>query len=277
MVKFLLSIILSSIGGGSPAPTVVSTGHIDTTRQSWNNNERLLTPAIVQGGNFKKKASLTVSGYIFSQPLVVPGIVVSGQQRDLLIITTMNGNVYAFDANNYGSALINGVAAPGYSSGQAVAAMQRAAATVLPRDFAYEWTGVTLQELKAGSMASLIFALAIVFVFLILAAQIGADCCSAVEPVVAHGNPSIEILALAAERCTNLIVLGATRRPAFENLTRDRTVHRVLAHARCPVLTLREQQAMPEETHAVAATAVSEMVSPQSSQPSRRDPKERRP
>ncbi len=73
--------------------------------------------------------------------------------------------------NNYGSALINGVAAPGYSSGQAVAAMQRAAATVLPRDFAYEWTGVTLQELKAGSIASLIFALAIVFVFLILAAQ----------------------------------------------------------------------------------------------------------
>jgi HAE1 family hydrophobic/amphiphilic exporter-1 len=49
--------------------------------------------------------------------------------------------------NNYGAALINGVAAPGYSSGQAVEAMQRAAATVLPRDYSYEWTGVTLQEL----------------------------------------------------------------------------------------------------------------------------------
>jgi HAE1 family hydrophobic/amphiphilic exporter-1 len=73
--------------------------------------------------------------------------------------------------NNYGSALINGGAAPGYSSGQAVAAMQRVAAAVLPRDYSYEWTGVTLQELKAGSMASLIFGLAIVFVFLILAAQ----------------------------------------------------------------------------------------------------------
>jgi hydrophobe/amphiphile efflux-1 (HAE1) family protein len=73
--------------------------------------------------------------------------------------------------NNYGAALINGVAAPGYSSGQAVEAMQRAAATVLPRDYSYEWTGVTLQELKAGSTASLIFGLAIVFVFLILAAQ----------------------------------------------------------------------------------------------------------
>ncbi|MFZ0066538.1 MAG: multidrug efflux RND transporter permease subunit [Pseudolabrys sp.] len=73
--------------------------------------------------------------------------------------------------NNYASALINGGAAPGYSSGQAVAAMERAAAAVLPRDFAYEWTGITFQELKAGSIATIVFALAIVFVFLILAAQ----------------------------------------------------------------------------------------------------------
>ena len=73
--------------------------------------------------------------------------------------------------NNYASALINGGAAPGYSSGQAVAAMQRAAAAALPKDFGYEWTGVTYQELKAGAIANVIFGLAIVFVFLILAAQ----------------------------------------------------------------------------------------------------------
>jgi HAE1 family hydrophobic/amphiphilic exporter-1 len=73
--------------------------------------------------------------------------------------------------NNYASALINGGAAPGYSSGQAVAAMERAAAAVMPRDFAFEWTGITFQELKAGSIATIVFALAIVFVFLILAAQ----------------------------------------------------------------------------------------------------------
>ncbi len=89
----------------------------------------------------------------------------------------------------------------------------------------------------------------------ILAAQTGASRCSAVEPVVAHGNPSIEILALAAERRAGLIVLGATHRPALEILARDHTVHRVLAHARCPVLTLREQQTAPEEAHAIAATA----------------------
>jgi hydrophobe/amphiphile efflux-1 (HAE1) family protein len=73
--------------------------------------------------------------------------------------------------NNYASALINGAAAPGFSSGQAVTAMERAAAAALPRDFSYEWTGITLQELKAGSIASVVFGLAIVFVFLILAAQ----------------------------------------------------------------------------------------------------------
>jgi HAE1 family hydrophobic/amphiphilic exporter-1 len=73
--------------------------------------------------------------------------------------------------NNYASALINGGPAPGYSSGQAIAAMERAAATTLPRDFGFEWTGITFQELKAGSIATIVFALAIVFVFLILAAQ----------------------------------------------------------------------------------------------------------
>jgi HAE1 family hydrophobic/amphiphilic exporter-1 len=73
--------------------------------------------------------------------------------------------------NAYSSALINCGPAPGYSSSQAIAAMQRSAEKVLPRDYAYEWTGITYQELKAGSVAILVFALAIVFVFLFLAAQ----------------------------------------------------------------------------------------------------------
>jgi len=69
----------------------------------------------------------------------------------------------------------------------------------------------------------------------ILAAQAGAGCCSKVEARVAHGN-----LSESAERHASLIVLGATQRSALENLTRDRTIYRVLAHARCPVLTLKE-------------------------------------
>ncbi len=73
--------------------------------------------------------------------------------------------------NNFASALINGAPAPGFSSSQAIAAMQRAAAIALPRDFGYEWTGVTYQELTAGSIASIVLALAMFFVFMILAAQ----------------------------------------------------------------------------------------------------------
>ena len=73
--------------------------------------------------------------------------------------------------NNYPSALVNGAAAAGFSSSQAVAAMERAAATALPRDFAFEWTGITYQEIRAGSIANLVFGIAIVFCFLVLAMQ----------------------------------------------------------------------------------------------------------
>jgi nucleotide-binding universal stress UspA family protein len=89
-----------------------------------------------------------------------------------------------------------------------------------------------------------------------LAAQTGAGCCVAVEPQVVHGNPSIEILASASERQASLIVLGATERSAFQNLTRDRTIYQVLAHARCPVLTLREPQAKCSAEGRVAGSGV---------------------
>ncbi len=70
----------------------------------------------------------------------------------------------------YGAAEITGSPAAGYSSSQAIAAMENAA-RALPSGFGYEWTGITYQELQAGSVAGLVFALAIIFVFLFLAAQ----------------------------------------------------------------------------------------------------------
>ena len=73
--------------------------------------------------------------------------------------------------NLYGTAKLNGSVAQGYGSGQAIAAMERVAASTLPADFGFEWTGITYQELKAGSVAVIVFALALVFVFLFLAAQ----------------------------------------------------------------------------------------------------------
>jgi nucleotide-binding universal stress UspA family protein len=89
-----------------------------------------------------------------------------------------------------------------------------------------------------------------------LAADVAAECGAPVEPVVVHGNPSIEILATASERDARLIVLAATHRSNFENLTRDRTVYRVLAHARCPVLTLRESGGPEMEMYAAAGAAM---------------------
>ena len=81
----------------------------------------------------------------------------------------------------------------------------------------------------------------------LLAAEIGATatCCAEVEARVAHGHPAIEILAASAELGADLIVLGSTHRSVFHNLTHDRTVYRVLAHARCPVLTLQDQVQEP--------------------------------
>jgi nucleotide-binding universal stress UspA family protein len=73
-----------------------------------------------------------------------------------------------------------------------------------------------------------------------LAVETSGGACQDVEAKVLHGNPAIEILAEAAACHAGLIILGAVRHTAFENLARDRTVHRVLAHAHCPVLTLRK-------------------------------------
>src|SRR6185437_180753 len=73
------------------------------------------------------------------------------------------GPEYVSHYNIYGSALINGSPAPGYSSSQAIAAMERAAQRALPADYSYEWTGITYQELKAGPVAAIVFALALLF------------------------------------------------------------------------------------------------------------------
>ena len=72
--------------------------------------------------------------------------------------------------NLYRSTEIDGDSAPGYSSGQAIKAMEKLAEEVLPEGMGYEWSGTSYQEIKAGNMAPLIFALSIVFVFLFLAA-----------------------------------------------------------------------------------------------------------
>ena len=81
----------------------------------------------------------------------------------------INAPEYYERYNIYRAATINGAAAPGYSSGQAVAAMEEVAKT-LPQGFGYDWTGAVYQEKKTGGQTGFIFALSLMFVFLVLAA-----------------------------------------------------------------------------------------------------------
>jgi HAE1 family hydrophobic/amphiphilic exporter-1 len=69
------------------------------------------------------------------------------------------------------SAEITGVGAPGVSSGEAIAAMEQLAQQSLPQGFSYAWAGQSLEEIKAGGQAGYIFALSILIVYLVLAAQ----------------------------------------------------------------------------------------------------------
>lgn len=73
--------------------------------------------------------------------------------------------------NLYPAAEIQGAILPGYSTGQAIEAIEKLAAENLPHGFGFEWTELALQEKLAGNTALFAFALAVVFVFLLLAAQ----------------------------------------------------------------------------------------------------------
>ncbi|HEY5258825.1 MAG TPA: efflux RND transporter permease subunit, partial [Candidatus Baltobacteraceae bacterium] len=70
----------------------------------------------------------------------------------------------------YRSIELSGSAGSGHSSGQAISAMEGIANRVDPAGVSYEWSGITLDEIEAGSLAVIIFALGIVFVFLVLSA-----------------------------------------------------------------------------------------------------------
>jgi multidrug efflux pump subunit AcrB len=73
--------------------------------------------------------------------------------------------------NLFPAAEIDGAAAPGYAQGQAIAIMDKLAADALPEGFATEWTTLAYQQIRAGNTAMFAFVLAVVFVFLVLAAQ----------------------------------------------------------------------------------------------------------
>jgi hydrophobic/amphiphilic exporter-1 (mainly G- bacteria), HAE1 family len=88
-------------------------------------------------------------------------------------ISPIQGPEFTMRYNEYHSAQILAAAAPGYSSGQAMQALQEVFAQTMPREMGYDYLGMSYQEQKAaqGVPASVIFGLSLIFVFLILAAQ----------------------------------------------------------------------------------------------------------
>ena len=98
----------------------------------------------------------------------------NGQMVPLAALMNVNasaGPERAMRYNGFLTADINGGAAPGYSTGEAQAAVERIARETLPRGIAFEWTDLTYQEILAGNSSLVVFPLAILLVFLVLAAQ----------------------------------------------------------------------------------------------------------
>jgi multidrug efflux pump len=121
---------------------------------------------IVQGDSPYRRAPATLAQLRIrnSRGAMVP-VGSLADQRDV------NGPLILTRYNMYPAASINGAAAPGVSSGETIAILQKLAAQELPKSMAYEWTDMSYLELLAGGTAMTLFLLAVVMVFLVLAAQ----------------------------------------------------------------------------------------------------------
>jgi HAE1 family hydrophobic/amphiphilic exporter-1 len=110
-------------------------------------------------------------------PSSMDGIFVKNDKGQMVPLTTLvqlkrvYGSETVNRTNLFNSVTINGVVKPGFSSGDAIKAIQEVGAQYLPRGYSYEWSGMTREEKGATSQTSLIFILSVVFVYFLLSAQ----------------------------------------------------------------------------------------------------------
>ena len=113
-------------------------------------------------------------------PTSPPGVGTSGTNANGTVMTPLSALVQTQQTlsapvishyNLYRNIELNGQNAPGHGSGQAIQAMAEIAQRVMPAGMSFEWSGLQLDEIAAGSLSTLIFALGLVFVFLVLSAQ----------------------------------------------------------------------------------------------------------
>ncbi len=112
-----------------------------------------------------------------TRPDDITAVYVRSEKGDMIPLTSLATVRYtsgpdALDRfNNLPAVKIFGQAAPGYSSGQAIARVEQIANEVLPADFSYDWGGTSYQEKRSGGASTFALGLAVIMVFLILAAQ----------------------------------------------------------------------------------------------------------
>jgi hydrophobic/amphiphilic exporter-1 (mainly G- bacteria), HAE1 family len=120
---------------------------------------------------------------------------------NLVSVTPITGAQTINHYNLFRSIEINGGAAPGRSSGEAIQAMERVASQTLPGTLGFEWAGQSLEEIESGGQAPIIFGLGLVFVFLVLAAQYE----SYIDPTIIMLSVPLAILgALSAQMLRGL-------------------------------------------------------------------------
>jgi HAE1 family hydrophobic/amphiphilic exporter-1/multidrug efflux pump len=122
------------------------------------------------------RVTAQAEGHARTLPSAVNTLYVRTQAGDMVPLSSLveikptQGPAYIERYNVFRAVTINGSPAPGYSQGDAILAMEQLAKD-LPSNLTYFWTGSVFQQKRAGSQAPYIFALALVFVFLVLAAQ----------------------------------------------------------------------------------------------------------
>ncbi len=95
----VLLIICPNVSKGQ-SKTDVLTQHNDNYRTGANLQETILTPDKVNKKNFGKLFDLEVDGQIYTQPLVVSGVVINGQAHDVVLVGTQHNSIFVFDTNN---------------------------------------------------------------------------------------------------------------------------------------------------------------------------------
>ncbi len=91
--------------------------------------------------------------------------------KSLITLSTVLAPQIVYRYNQFTSVQINGNASPGFSSGEAMAAMERLGTQTLPAGYAFDWSSMSFQERKAGGKVSFLFALALLFGYLFLVGQ----------------------------------------------------------------------------------------------------------